>query len=89
MTVAPPKQERNIHIASGIDRSGLIGHLNTPSSVIVIGNSVITADRYGHCVIWYRAMDLAARGAFMSISDDTPLSLTIFKEFLYIATITN
>ena len=85
MTVAPPKQERNIPIASGIDKGALETlQLNTPSSVIVIENTVITADRYSHYVSWYRAKDLASYGGFLSLPDDTPLSLTIFKELLYV-----
>ena len=85
LTVAPPKQERNIPIASGVDRGALETlQLNTPSSVIVERNSVVAADSDGHYFTWYRARDLEPCGGFLSLPDDTPLSLTIFREFLYV-----
>ena len=84
MIIAPPKQERNIPIASGIDRGALVTlQLNTPSAVIVEGNSVVTADRYSHYVTWYRANDLAPCAGTINLLIDTPLSLVIFQNSLY------
>ena len=88
MLVSPPKAERNIPIASGVDRDTTVRlQLKTPSSVIVIGNNVITADKYAHLVTMYRAWDLAPYEG--SIEADTPVSLTIFKEFLYVCCSSN
>ncbi|KAI6646907.1 hypothetical protein LOD99_9099 [Oopsacas minuta] len=68
MRAASPKEERNIPVASGVDRGGVEGNqLDTLAGVIVVDNNVILADRCGHPVTIYRAQDLAA---------DTPVSLT-------------
>ena len=85
MIVAPPKQERNIPVASGIDRGALTHlQLDFPSGVIAERNSIITTDKCNHRVSWYRATDLSPIGSEMNISLDTPLSLTIFRKFLYV-----
>ena len=82
--VSPPRQERSIPVASGVDRGATDGfQLVTPGSVVVIKNTVIVADRYGHLVSWYRAEDLAAMGSFLHRAD-TPMSMALFHDFLYV-----
>ncbi|KAI6649817.1 Long-chain-fatty-acid--CoA ligase ACSBG2 [Oopsacas minuta] len=86
MLIAPPKEERNIPVASGVDRGGVICHqLNTPACIIVVKDNVIVADRYGDTVTLYRACDLAAS---YSNHDPhlaaTPLSLTYFKQSVFL-----
>ncbi|KAI6651010.1 hypothetical protein LOD99_5587 [Oopsacas minuta] len=62
MVIAPPKEERNIPVASGVDRGGVISHqLDTPAGIIMVKNNVIVTDRYGDTVTFYRAVDLAAK----------------------------
>ena len=59
--VAPPKAERNIPIASGVDRGATEGlQLVTPASVVVYKNTVFVADKYGHSISYYRDRDLEA-----------------------------
>ena len=74
---APPMEERNIPMASGIDR-GADSRINlvTPASVVVVKKSVIVADGYGHRVSCYRIRDLACMGSYYDDKYDTPVSLT-------------
>ena len=84
MLVAPPKAERNIPIASGVDRGATDGlQLVTPASVVVHKNTVFVADKYGHSISYYRDSDLEAIGSYHHTTADTPVSITIFNEFLY------
>ena len=84
MFVAPPKEERNIPIASGIDRGATEGlQLVTPASVVVHRNTVFVADRYGHSISYYRDRDLEAIGSYHHTTADTPVSITVFKDSLY------
>ena len=83
MLVAPPKAERNIPIASGVDRGATARlQLVTPASVVVVGNSVFVADKYGYLIPRYRDSDLAPLGSYRL--DDTPDSLSVFKDFLFV-----
>ena len=83
---APPMEERNIPTASGIDR-GAANFINlvTPASVVVVKDSVIVADGYGHRVLWYRTSDLACMGSYYRDIYDTPVSLTYFKGSVYVS----
>ena len=84
MLVAPPKAERNIPIASGVDRGATEGlQLVTPASVVVYNNTMFVADKYGHSISYYRDSDLAAFGSYHHTTADTPVSLTVFKDSLY------
>ncbi|KAI6646882.1 hypothetical protein LOD99_9074 [Oopsacas minuta] len=59
--IAPPKEERNILVTSGVDRGGEMGNqLDTRAGIIIFENNVIVADGYGDRVTLYRANDLAA-----------------------------
>ena len=84
MFVAPPKAERNIPIASGVDRGATEGlQLVTPASVVVHKNTVFVADKYGHSISYYRDRDLEAIGSYHHTTADTPVSITIFKDSLH------
>ena len=84
MLVAPLKAERNIPIASGVDRGATEGlQLVTPASVVVHKNTVFVADKYGHSISYYRDRDLEAIGSYHHTSADTPVSITIYKDSLY------
>ena len=84
MLVAPPKAERNIPIASGVDRGATEGlQLVTPASVVVYWNTVFVADKYGHSISYYRDRDLEAIGSYHHTTADTPVSMTIYKNSLY------
>ena len=84
MLVAPPKAERNIPIASGVDRGATEGlQLVTPASVIVHKNAVCVADKYGHSISYYRDRDLEAIGSYHLPTADTPVSLSIHKDSLF------
>ena len=85
MCIAPPKSERRIPIASGVDR-GAIGAVQivTPASVLLHRQIVIVADKCGHSVSWYRHNDLLAFGSNHHKTADNPVSLTVFKEFLFV-----
>ena len=84
MLVAPPKEERNIPIASGVDRGATEGlQLVTPASVVVYKNTVFVADKYGHSISYYRDRDLEAIGSYHHTTADTPVSITVFRSFLY------
>ena len=83
MLVAPPKAERNIPIASGVDRGATEGlQLVIPSSVFVYTNTVFVADKYGHSISYYRDRDLEAIESYHHSTADTPVSITVFKDFL-------
>ena len=82
--IAPPKEERNVPIASGIDRGATEKlQLVTPASLIVDRDTVFVADRYGHSVSWYRANDLAPLGSYHH-TGDSPVSLAVFKDSLFV-----
>ena len=82
--VAPPKAERNIPIASGVDRGATEGlQLVTPASVVVYKNTVFVADKYGHSISYYRDRDLEAIGSYHHTTADTPVSITVIKDSLY------
>ena len=84
MLVAPPKAERNIPIASGVDRGATEGlQLVTPASVVVYKNTVFVADKYGHSISYYRDRDLEAIGSYHHTTANAPVSLTVFKDFLF------
>ena len=84
MLVAPPKAERNIPIASGVDRGATEGlQLVTPASVVVHKNTVFVADKYGHSISYYRDRDLEAIGSYHHTTADTPVSITVCKDSLY------
>ena len=84
MLVAPPKAERNIPIASGVDRGATEGlQLVTPASVVVHKNTVFVADKYGHSISYYRDRDLEAIGSYHHTTADTPVSIKISRNFLY------
>ena len=84
MLVAPPKAERNIPIASGVDRGATEGlQLVTPASVVVYRNTVFVADKYGHSISYYRDRDLETIGSYHHTTADTPVSITIYEDFLY------
>ena len=84
MFVAPPKAERNIPIASGVDRGATEGlQLVTPASVAVHKNTVFVADKYGHSISYYRDRDLEAIGSYHHATADTPVSITVFQDSLY------
>ena len=84
MFVAPPKAERNIPIASGVDRGATDGlQLVTPASVVVYKNTVFVADKYGHSISYYRDRDLEAIGSYHHTTADTPVSITAIKDSLY------
>ena len=84
MLVAPPKAERNIPIASGVDRGATEGlQLVTPASVVVYRNTVFVADKYGHSISYYRDRDLEAIGSYHHTTADTPVSITIYGDSLY------
>ena len=83
MLVAPPKAERNIPNASGVDRGATEGlQLVTPASVVVYRNTVFVADKYGHSISYYRDRDLEAIGSYHHATADTPVSITIFNGVL-------
>ena len=85
MLVAPPKAERNIPIASGVDRGATEGlQLVTPASVVVYWNTVFVADKYGHSITYYRDLDLEAIGSYHHTTADTPVSITICNDSLYV-----
>ncbi|KAI6655611.1 hypothetical protein LOD99_2109 [Oopsacas minuta] len=86
MLIAPPKEERNIPVASGVDRGGEGGHqLDTPAGIIAVMNNVIVADRYGDTITVLRADDLVAKSSHHSPRlPDTPVSLTYFKQSLFV-----
>ena len=84
MLVAPPKAERNIPIASGVDRGATEGlQLVTPASVVVHKNTVFVADKYGHSISYYRGRDLEAIGSYHHTTADTPVSITVHQDSLY------
>ena len=84
MFVAPPKAERNIPIASGVDRGATEGlQLVNPASVVVHKNTVFVADKYGHSISYYRDRDLEAIGSYYHTTADTPVSITVYKDSLY------
>ena len=84
MLVAPPKVERNIPIASGVDRGATEGlQLVTPASVVVFENTVFVADKYGHSISYYRDSDLEAIGSYHHTTADTPVSITFFDASLF------
>ena len=84
MLVAPPKAERNIPIASGVDRGATEGlQLVTPASVVVYKNTVFVADKYGHSISYYRDSDLEAIGSYHHTTADIPVSITVYKDSLY------
>ncbi|KAI6655601.1 hypothetical protein LOD99_2099 [Oopsacas minuta] len=86
MWKAPPKEERNIPVASGVDRGGVISlQLDTPAGIIAIKDNVIVTDRYGDTVSLYRADDLVAYCSYHDPhSATTPVSLTYFKQSLFV-----
>ena len=82
MLVAPPKAERNIPIASGVDRGATEElQLVTPTSVVVYKNTVFVADKYGHSISYYRDSDLEAIGSYHHPTADTPVSITVFRSY--------
>ena len=84
LLIAPPKAERNIPIASGVDRGATEGlQLVTPASVVVHKNTVFVADKYGHSISYYRDRDLEAIGSYHHTTADTPVSITVFWDSLY------
>ena len=84
MLVAPPKSERNIPIASGVDRGATEGlQLVTPASVVAYKNTVFVADKYGHSISYYRDRDLEAIGSYHHTTADTPVSMTVCQDSLY------
>ena len=84
MFVAPHKAERNIPIASGVDRGATEGlQLVTPASVVVHKTTVFVADKYGHSISYYRDRDLEAIGSYHHTTADSPVSIAIFKDSLY------
>ena len=84
MLVAPPKAERNIPIASGVDSGATEGlQLVTPASVVVHKNTVFVADKYGHSISYYRDRDLEAIGSYHHTTADTPVSMTVYEDSLY------
>ena len=84
MLVAPPKAERNIPIASGVDRGATEGlQLVTPTSVVVYWNTVFVAYKYVHSISYYRDRDLEAIGSYHHATADTPVSITVFQDSLY------
>ena len=84
MFVAPPKAERNIPIASGVDRGATEGlQLVTPASVVVYKNTVFVADKNGHSISYYRDRDLEAIGSYHHTTADTPVFITVFWNSLY------
>ena len=83
--VTPPKDERNLPVASGVDRGAIDGYqLVTPGSVLVEDKTVIVADRCGHLVSWYRHEDLEFIGCFHLESAETPVSMTLLFDALYV-----
>ena len=83
--VAPPTAERNLLIASGVDRGATEGlQLVTQASVLVVNKTVSVADKCRHLVTCYRESDLAALAGINLESADSPVSLTIFKGFLFV-----
>ncbi|KAI6656750.1 hypothetical protein LOD99_16053 [Oopsacas minuta] len=87
MLIAPPKEERNIPVASGVDRGGeALWQLDTPAGIIAVMNSVIVADRYGDTVTLYRATDFAATYSYHDpyLATTTPVSLTYFKPSVFV-----
>ncbi|KAI6653446.1 hypothetical protein LOD99_3665 [Oopsacas minuta] len=86
MRIALPKDERNIPVASGVDRGGEIAHqLYTPAGIIVFKSKVIVADRYGDTVSLYRANDLVATTSYHDPHlPDTLVSLTYFKQSVFV-----
>ena len=84
MLVAPSKAERDIPIASGVDRGATEGlQLVTPASVVVYWNTVFVADKYGHSISYYRDRDLEAIGSYHHTTADTPVSIAIYDHSLY------
>ena len=84
MLVAPPKAERNIPIASGVDRGATEGlQLVIPAFVVVHKNTVFVADKYGHSISYYRDSDLEAIGSYHHTTVNTPVSITVSRNFLY------
>ncbi|KAI6656729.1 hypothetical protein LOD99_16033 [Oopsacas minuta] len=86
MEIAPPKEERNIPVASGVDRGGVRSlQLDTPAGIIVVMNNVIVADRYGDTFTLFRASDFAALSSYHhAYLGTTPVSLTYFKQFVFV-----
>ena len=83
--ISPPKHERNIPVASGVDRGATDGlQLVTPGPIIVIQNTVIVADKCGHLISWYRSEDLESIGYFHLEIVETPVSMVIFSNKLYV-----
>ena len=83
--ISPPKHERNIPVASGVDRGATDGlQLVTPGPIIVIQNTVIVADKCGHLISWYRTEDLESIGYFHLETVETPVSMVIFSNALYV-----
>ena len=83
--VAPPKEERRLTTASGIDRGGSeVYQLVTPAAVTVVDDAVIVADRYGHLISIYRAYDLAPTAWYHEDRLDTPSSMTVHQDMLYV-----
>ena len=84
MCIAPPKEERTIPIASGVDRGASSGYqLVTPAAVLVVKNNIIVADKSGHKLLRYRSSDLAPIGSCLPTAD-TPVTLTLFKDYIYV-----
>ena len=83
--VAPPKQERDLPTASGIDRGGeRVYQLVTPASVLVAESAVIVVDKYGHLISIYRSNDLAPTAWFYLELFDSPVSIALHQEMLYV-----
>ena len=85
--IAPPMEERNVPVASGIDRGGDASiHLVLPASVFIANNTAIVADGYGQKISIHRFPDLHCKEHchWHSSEYDTPVSLVLFKECLYV-----
>ena len=83
--IAPPKVERNLPVASGVDRGANDGfQLVTPAAILVFNSTVIVADKCGHLVSWYRREDLESIGYFHLESAETPVSMTLHLNSLYV-----
>ena len=50
----------------------------------MVSNTVYVADKYGHSVSWYRDSNLEAIGYYHHTTAETPISLSIFNDFLYV-----
>ena len=85
LCVSPPKHERNIPVASGVDRGATDGfQLVTPGPIIVFKNTVVVADKCGHLISWYRTEDLESIGHFHLETAETPVSMTYLEDFLFV-----